>query len=259
MRYEYMTGLPERKIDELVRIIQTILDEQGHLPATTGRRPVLDLKGKIWITLALLRHNLTEQAVGDQVGLSQQRISEIKTWTEPLIAQALESIQIPLDQAVKNRVTVVDGTYVPTGNRKQTGRTNYSGKRGCQCVSVQVACTLQGRLLAVSDPVPGARHDQAALELCGWQAALQEADWIADSAYIASGALTPIKRKPGIGLYESQKQFNHDLSSIRYVIEQCIAHLKNWKILAKGYRRQLKHLPAIITLVANLQLYKLSL
>ena len=123
MRYEYMTGLPERKIDELVEIIETILDEQGHVPAMTGRRPVLDLKGKIWITLALLRQNFAEQAVGDQVGLCPQRISEIKTWTEPLIAQALESIQIRLCEAVKNRVTVVDGTYVSTGNRKQTGRT----------------------------------------------------------------------------------------------------------------------------------------
>ena len=112
--------------------------------------------------------------------------------------------------------------------------------------------------MAVSDPVPGARHDQAALKLCGWQAGLQEADWIADSAYIASGAPTPIKRKPGIDLCESQKQFNHDLSSRRYVIEQCISRLKNWKILTKDYRHQLRHLPTAITLVANLQLYKLS-
>ena len=60
MRYEYMTGLPERKIDEWMEIIQAILEEQGHAPATTGQRPVLNFKGKIWIILVLLCQDFTE-------------------------------------------------------------------------------------------------------------------------------------------------------------------------------------------------------
>ncbi|WP_260425121.1 hypothetical protein [Arachnia propionica] len=39
-------------------------------------------------------------------------------------------------------------------------------------------------------------------------------------------------------------------------VEHCIAHLKNWKILAKGYRGRLKELPAIIRIVTQLELLR---
>lgn len=258
MRYQYMTGYGEKKIEVLVEAIDDILAERGQLPPTTGRPAVLDLFDQVVMTLILARHNATQELVGGWFGLSQPRVSQIKSFIEPLIDEALDGIELAIGEAADRRTLVVDGTYVPTGNRRQAGKANYSGKRHCQCLSVQVACDTNGRLLAVSEPVAGARHDAAALGLCGWAGALEDANWIADTAYIAAGAITPARRKPGIGLCDWQKQFNHTLSGIRYVVERCIAHLKNWKILKTGYRRQLKKLPDTIRLVTKLELYRLA-
>ncbi len=53
-----------------------------------------------------------------------------------------------------------------------------------------VAGTLDGYVIATtSDPVPGRRHDSAAVQLCGWDQPLEDMTWIADTAYIGAGAI----------------------------------------------------------------------
>lgn len=259
MRYHYTTGLETEELEELVGRIQDILESRRTPdPANGGRPPKLTLSDQIHLTLMLLRLNITEELAGAIFGVSQPTVSVIKSRIEPLIIKALAMTGVPLAQAAKDRPVVVDGTYIPTGSRKQTGRGNYSGKRHCQCVNVQVACDLDGTLFDVSGPAPGARHDAAAIKLVGWDQALAGATWIADTAYIAAGAITPKKKQPGQELPEPHKQFNHQISSFRCVVERCIAHLKNWKLIATGYRRQLKNLPTIITLITKLELYRLG-
>jgi hypothetical protein len=99
-------------------------------------------------------------------------------------------------------------------------------------LSVQVAADLDGSLLGVSGPVPGARHDAAAIVLTGWDQLLLDVEWLADSAYSATDAITPDRKPPGRDLTNSQQMFNHDVASRRCAVERCIAHLKNWKIRA---------------------------
>jgi hypothetical protein len=48
------------------------------------------------------------------------------------------------------------------------------------------------------------------------------------------------------------------VSSIRCAVERAIAHLKNWRIISCGYRRQLKKLPFTIALVTKPELYRLG-
>lgn len=258
MCYEYITGLDEDLLEGLVEKVAGLMEPKAKDPANGGRPEALDLPMKVVVTLALLRTNMTQQALADLLGVSQPVISVAKTVIEPLISEALEGIGISLEGAAADRPLVVDATFVPTGNRRATGKVNYSGKRHRQCLSVHVACDLRGRLIAVSGPVPGARHDFAALVICGWGDLLGCANWVADTAYIATNAITPVKKPIRRELHETQKALNRQISGIRYRIEQCIAHLKNWKILATGYRRQLKHLPDIIRLVTQLELYRLG-
>ncbi|MDR2564551.1 MAG: transposase family protein, partial [Bifidobacteriaceae bacterium] len=184
MDLEYTTGLPEHQFEELLGRVREIMDQKGMAtaPPVTGRPWALDLRGQLRLTLALLRSNTTQRLAGALFGVSQPTVSQIKAKLEPLIDLALSFTGIPLAEAAATRPLVVDGTHTPTGNRKATGRSNYSGKHHRQCLSVQVACDLEGGLIAVSDPVPGARHDAAAIELTGWRTALQDADWLADSA-----------------------------------------------------------------------------
>jgi hypothetical protein len=260
MRFKSITGLEENEIEVLVERIDHILDGQNTQSrrGKGGRPPLLTLTQQVALTLFMLRKNVTQEVAADRFGISQSRASEIKSRVEPLLDKALAFTGIPLGQATKHGALIVDGTYIPTGNREQTGRTNYSHKRGCQCLSIQVASRLDGGLVAVSDPVPGSRHDAAAIEMTGWAATLADANWVADTAYQATNAITP-KRKPrDHPRSESDKEYNRQVSSIRAAVERCISHLKNWRILKTGYRRQLKHLPRLIALVVKLELYRLG-
>lgn len=110
--------------------------------------------------------------------------------------------------------------------------------------------------MAVSDPVPGSRHNSAALRLCGWDQVLAGADWIADTAYTSHGALTPIKRTPHRKRLPWEKELNRTVSSTRAAIEHAIATLKKWKILSTGYRHRLAELPDIIAPATKLELYR---
>jgi len=148
----------------------------------------------------------------------------------------------------------------PTGNRPASGQAshNHSGKRNLQCLNVQVASTDRGDLIAVFDPVSGSRHDLKAINLCGWQDLLDSSDatWIADTAYIATTAIAPIKKLPNQSRTSHDKDFNTAIARIRVNVEHCIAQLKTWRILSHGYRGRLKELPGIIHLVANLQILR---
>ena len=110
-------------------------------------------------------------------------------------------------------------------------------------MNIQIAATCRGDLVAVSEPFPGARHDARVIQECGWSDLFSEteATWVADSAYTATTAITPVKKS---------------IASLRAGIEHCIAHLKNWKILAKGYHGRLEELPAIIRIVTQLELLR---
>jgi hypothetical protein len=229
-------------------------------PARAGRvdRCLLGLYRQVQMVLILARHNLTQMTVADLFGISQPTVSRIWRRLLPLIEEVTCLHGVELAEAARGRTVLVDHTYVPTGNRAATGRTNYSPNRHCQCLSIQVASDTEGTLLAVSAPVARARHDAAAIRLTGWQEILEDASWVADTAYTTTTAITPIRKPAGRDLTEPQKQFNHQVSSIRVAVERCNAHLKDWKILATGYRGRLAELPLIIRIATKLELYRLG-
>lgn len=255
MHYESTTGLSDELLEELQTRVEQIFVSRVEL---SGRPKLMSIRSQVLLTLLLLRQNISQMFAAEIFGVSQPTVSRIYRAMVPLLNQACCMHGLTLAQAVDTRPVAVDGTYVPTGNRTATVRDNYSGKRHCQNLSIQVACDLDGTLVAVSEPVPGARHDAAAITLTGWQETLDTGTWIADGAYIATGALTP-KRKPVREDHTDQATaFNHDIAALRYVVERCIAHLKNWKILAKGYRGHLSELPIIIRTITKLELYRLG-
>lgn len=51
---------------------------------------------------------------------------------------------------------------------------------------------------------------------------------------------------------------NKHLPGIRAAVERTIAHLKNWKILATGYRRPLRKLASCLSAVTALEFYRLN-
>lgn len=254
MRYESTLGLTEDQVDEIVERIRQVIAGKKR-PETMPT--IIDLKGQATIVLLIVRQNLTQSLVADLFGVSQPTISRVFRCVMPLLDQVLGVHEPDLQSVLKNRTVLVDGTDVPTRNRKNSSE-NYSGKRHRQGLNIQIAAATSGSLLAVSTPLPGCRHDRRAITECGWEPTLDRLDWIGDPGYQGTTARTPTKRPKGKELSNHQKVVNKSISSIRSAVERCIAHLKNWKILATGYRGILKELPNIIRITTRLEFYRLG-
>ena len=261
MRYQSTTGLAREELIEVVARVHEILESRGESLSAHA----LGLFRQVEVALTLLRNNLSQALMADLCEVSQPTISRIYRRMVPLIGQALQFTGISLEQAVRQRhLLLVDGTYIPTGNRPAHGRelekANYSGKHHCQCLTIQVASAHTGELIAVSDPLPGSRHDSRALAESGWAQILEDgkASWIADSAYCKYSALTPIKKSKNRERLDWEIECNRNIASYRAPIEHAISHLKNWKILSTGYRGRLRELPEIIAIITKLERYRLG-
>lgn len=252
MRYESTTGLAADQIEELVaRIWQIVQCREGHVWP-----PVVGLYRAVVLTLVYVRQNMSQATVGDLFGVSQSTVSRVVRAMLPLMGEAL-CLHVPdLTQAVRGRLVLVDGTDVPTGNRAGHAE-NYSGKRRRAGLNLQVAGDTNGSLLGVSAPLPGSMHDRKAFAECDWEDLLENTPTIADPAYQGTRAITPRKKPKGGELSGNDTANNKEISSLRSAIERCIAHVKNWKILATGYRGRLAELPTLIRIITALEFYRL--
>ena len=254
MRYQSTTGLDSEQITELVGRVHAVLGEK---PSRLGRPPVLGLYRQVVLVLAIMRQNITQTTAGDLFGVSQTTVSRLWRRLRPVLEAVTSQHRPPVCEVFCKRTVLIDGTDVPTGNRTG-GAPNYSGKRHRQGLAVQVAADLSGNLLAVSAPVPGARGDRRAIAEVGWEEQLAATTWIADLAYLGTSAITPTKRRPRKDLSPGQEIRNRMIRSLRAAVERAVAHLKNWKMLAKGYRGLLAELPAVISTITNLEFYRLG-
>lgn len=254
MRYQSTVGLREDQIRELVARVHDILSPG---PVRKGRPPALGLYRSVLVTLTLLRSNLDQATLADLAEVSQSTIS--RTWRtfSPLIEQAL-CLHVPsAPEALQGRAVLIDGTLVPTGNRAGH-EANYSGKRHRAGLNVQILADVEGGLLAVSDPTRGSIHDRRALAETGWEEILPDTSVIGDLGYRGTHVITPTRKPRGGELSDHDQQCNQEISTLRSAVERTIAHLKNWKMLATGYRGRLTELPNIIRIVTKLEFYRLG-
>lgn len=254
MRYKCTTGLSDEQFEELYERIRQVVVGRG---SRGGRPAILGLWVQLEMLLVAVRQNLNQMAIGDLYGVSQPTVSRIYRSLMPVLDQVLCVNEPPIHAVFAHREVLVDGTDVPTRNRKGADH-NYSGKRHRQGLNIQVAAAASGSLLAVSAPMPGCRHDRRAITECGWETILNQHTWLADPAYQGTSAITPKKRTQNRDLTHHERVTNKTISSRRSAVERCIGHLKNWKILATGYRGILAELPNVIRIITRLEFYRLG-
>lgn len=133
---------------------------------------------------------------------------------------------------------VIHGTLIPVWNWASQGEALFSGKHQRAGFNHQVICTMNGRLLAITDPVPGARHDVHAFRFHRLERFLDEST-LADKGYIGLGLLTPAKQKPGVRMRAAVRGNNRQIIRLRLLVEWVIAQVKTWRVLHSGFRRPL--------------------
>ena len=119
-------------------------------------------------------------------------------------------------------------------------------------VNVQVVADLHGRIVWVSDPLPGRTHDVAALDTHDVLRGHDASQFIGDKGYIGRGMTTPTRKPQNSILLERDKQFNTQVNQLRYKIERAIANLKTWRILHTDYRRPIDTFQTTISAVLAL-------
>lgn len=225
-----MTGLPIDQLLDVTACVAPLLD-----PDKVAAWTALDLFESIVVTTLYLRQNATEDFIAAIFDVSQATISRRRTVLEQPVTAALADLKPVPAEVARGDTVLLDGTLIPTSDWSDHGDL-FSGKHHRTGMNVQVACTTGGQLLALGTPAHGARHDVFAFQQSGLPVLLAGQPIIADLGYVGiDGITTGTRRPPGGALTDRQKSTNQSLAGVRSVIEQTIAHVKNWKVL-KHYR-----------------------
>ena len=190
-------------------------------PATRPR--ALSLNQVLKITLMYLRPNLTEEVLPEAIGVSQSTISKTIHHIEGALLK-LKELKTPALEPLQNipGSLVMHGTLIPVRNWASQGSTLFSGKHKRTDYNHQVICTLGGKLLAITDPVAGARHDAYCFKEHGLEQYLDETT-LADKGYVGLGLASPGRRSKARRLAADVKAVNRFINSRRVVVERGIA------------------------------------
>jgi hypothetical protein len=169
-----------------------------------------------------------------------------------LLAALAPTLEQAMQVMRKKAYVILDGTLLPI-DRIAADRPYYSGKKK-HGMNVQVLADPAGRLIWVSDALPGATHDLTAARTHGIPAALA-ADGIkcwADKAYQGAGSAirVPFRGKHPRGW---RRCHNRDHANIRSLGERAMAILKSWRLLRK-LRCSTTRITGIVRAVAALEL-----
>lgn len=246
----HSTGITKAKIAELCARIEA----RELAPGMRRWPPVLGLCNALTITLKYLRRNRVQAEIAEDYGVSQPTISRAISAITPLLVNVLLEYVPTADDLDPGACYLVDGTLLPCWSWRAHPEL-YSGKHKTTGMNVQVACTIDGRLAWISDPISGSRHDNHCLGESGVLETLDPRNWTGDKGYVGNNMITPFKKPAGSELLDWQKEFNTQVNKIRYVIEQVIANFKTWRIMHTDYRRPLATFPETISAVVGLHFY----
>ena len=247
----HSTGFDREEIIDLCIRVNSVERETG----TPGWPPCLGLFKSVVVALSYMRHNRTQAEIGESLGVSQPTISRAVSAITPLIPEAVREFVPSADDLDPDAQYILDGTLLPCwswAGRKEL----YSGKHKTTGMNVQVACTINGELAWISDPVNGSRHDNYCQEKSGVLLTMNSKNWIGDKGYIGNNMITPYRKPAGGELLDWQKEYNTEVNKIRWMIEQVISHFKNWTIMHTDYRRPLKTFETTISAVVGLHFYR---
>jgi transposase len=259
LRLQYTTGLTNEQLDELVARVEELLPEPWNKPR--GRKKKLTLRDAVAIAVAYSRQNIIQEVLAERWNVSQELVSENITYLVPLIEEAIREF-IPTAEeaaeAVTGRVCLLDGSLGPCwswdGHREL-----WTRKHGTTGHNFQVITSLTGKVIYVSDPVPGSVHDSVAIKLTPVAEILNHSGGtIADKGYQGCGYATPRKKPKGGELSVGDKRENANLSRLRAPVERAIAHIKSWRILHTDYRRPLKTYETTFRATIGLFFFKAS-
>jgi hypothetical protein len=242
LRFERMSGLNEKQLEQLECRVAKSLERPWR--KGVGRPHDLSLREALVVTSGYLRQNIIEDVWADIFDVNQSTISRYITFLTPLVEAATEEdrpTEEEAAEATRGAIALVDGTLWPCWSWHGE-KELWAGKYKTTGHGSLIVTTSDGRITFVSEPVTGNRHDMAKLKESVVEKILRKAGGVfGDKGFIGTDYITTPIRKPQCRkLLEWEKEWNHDVSSLRAPVERAVATLKAWRILFTDYRRPLK-------------------
>ena len=223
---------------------------------------------KLLCVLAFYRFALTDELLGWLVGLDASTVCRLQQRLEPLLEQAADPTlgipirrQLPLgakkigtwekllEVCPEFAEVITDATEQPRQRPpKRTQRRWYSGKRKRHTIKTQITVNKAGRILRVSDSVPGRVHDYALFKREGTpdqvpRVAQHDLDRGYDGAatdYPDHHVIVPVKkRRNHRRLTRAERRFNRTQARRRIIVEHVLSRLKKYQLLAQVYRHRI--------------------
>lgn len=172
------------------------------------------------------------------------------------------TVALPGTAGCPDQVAIIDATEqrIERSHDYATQKAHYSGKKKAHTRKTQLIVNERGRIRHVSASVPGATHDLTLLRQSGVGAQMPpDVTRMGDGGYRgmqddfpeASVAL-PYRAKPGQKLLPEEKLHNHLIARVRVVIENTLAEMKHFQILADIFRHAAERYDGIITAIAGI-------
>jgi hypothetical protein len=233
------------QMQELVCRIHGALTEPWN--KKTGRPKACGLYRAVEIACMYVRHNATQEFLGDLSNLSQPTVSRIVATLVPMVKAVLKEFVPTVEQAIElvnGRVCLVDGAITPCWSYDGHDEL-WSRKHGTTGFNTQLISLLDGEAVYISDPLPGSTHDAKAFTATPVAEIVDNSGGaIADKGYQGCDqecqectVATPRKTPPGGELSPADKANNAVISALRTPVERLIAHFKSWRIFHTDYRR----------------------
>jgi len=281
-----ITGLSADVIAELVTEVGLLWHErhQAKLASRPRKRAVgagakhqLVFVDRLLATLVHLRHATTHDVLACWFGVDRSTITRAIGEVRPLLAERgctispgvrLRTLAEVIDHlGASGKTGIIDGTEIrvrrPAVGRKDRDKF-ISGKSKQNAVKTMVVTDGDGRVLFCSPAQPGSCADITHARQLGLVRLLQggpTVEILADAGYQGLGAqtggrvVTPPHRKfkkNAPDWYEEMHERQRKAHSSRRIrVEHGIAHLKNWRVLARHLGRR-EHISDTVQAVAGL-------
>lgn len=247
--------------DQVARSSARLTREDPHprrRAAGAGRKWVLDAPTRLLATLVWLKLYPTWEVLGFLFGVES---SATRRSVKDVLARLQASALFPLEKRevrTQGRTLAEVVQTCPTVEiiidshehriRRPKGWQNqepfYSGKKKTHTLKSQAAVSLDGRVQAVSESVPGSTSDLALLDGSGVVERMQPDEALAgDKAYVGADkrhpALTiyvPVKKPPNGERTPEETSYNLALSRTRIVVEHLFARMMRFGALVQVYR-----------------------
>ena len=287
------TGLSVEQFEKLVEALRAEVSRSQGLAKPRqravggGQKTKLELEDQVVVTLMYYRLYLTQVLLGYLFDLDDSNVSRVINRLQPLL---LEVLPLPLrerllftadEQKPRRRIATLDELFrkhpefkevlvdateqeVPKPKDKAKRKGHYSGKQKRHTLKTQVTTSRSGLLLHVSRSVAGRVNDLTLLRGSGVLRELPAElpvrvdrgyDGI-ESDYPERRFQIPHKARRNKPLDLIQKWANGLHNRYRVPVENALAHLKRFKLLAAIYRGPQQHYDDTFLVISGLHNFR---